>query len=702
MKDNPYSYSVQESGRWSVDYLLSDYACARETNLDIALSLACRGLAVCPVRDWGDGDGFKPIAAFPEKATTEPSKIRDWWARWPEARVGLITGQRNGISVLDVDVKNGKDGLATLAALGVADPRQLSNVRTITPSGGWHFFFKYKPDLKATVSKIGRGLDVKNNNGFVIAPDSMKDGMRYEVDGDDLRTGMALPVWPAVLTPPAGPERDVVPVQQASSAHCQRAAARLEAEAAQVSKAEEGTRQSALNNASLWAGGVGAHGALTRDEAEEVLVAAGIACGLSEREARSTFAHGWKDGLAKPIALPLMVDADDFDDLPEPESGEIQRNSFGLPKATMHNAICFMQRVNADRGFRLRHNIMTARDEWRGGLIQDSDLTLFRVAIEQAGMHNVGSMTAEAVRAVAQKNPHHPVTGWLKALKHDGQRRLDTWLSAYLGVPESPYSRAVGRAFLVAMVARVMRPGCKHDHVLVLAGPQGIGKSTACRILGGQWTGDNMPSIREGAKEAGLYLRGHWLVELAELAPSRKAEAEDLKAFLTRSEDEIRAPYARRTDIVPRQCVFVGTTNETSFLRDMSGGRRFWPVTCGSALQLDALSADRDQLFSEALQAYESGEQWHLPPQLEHMAREEQEAVREEDPWESVIFDHLDSAGPFDDEPVTRVSAHDLLRRIGVPTERQTQAHLQRVARILKHRGWTRQHSRLGKVWVRP
>ena len=151
------------------------------------------------------------------------------------------------------------------------------------------------------------------------------------------------------------------------------------------------------------------------------------------------------------------------------------------------------------------------------------------------------------------------------------------------------------------MVARVMRPGCKHDAVLVLGGPQGIGKSQACAVLGGQWFGDNMPSIREGSKEASLYLRGHWLVELAELAPSRKAEAEDLKAFLSRGSDEIRAPYARLPDLVERQSVFVGTTNDHAFLRDPTGNRRFWPVELTGAVDVSRLAEDRDQLFAEAL-----------------------------------------------------------------------------------------------------
>lgn len=288
-------------------------------NVDVALSLAARGLAVCPVRKWGDGDDWKPIRKFPEYATTDPTQIRKWWRDWPEAHVALITGERNGISVLDVDVKNGKDGLASLAALGYDDHRAMSPVRTITPSGGFHLFFAYKPDLKARVGKIGPGLDVRNNGGFVIAPGSIKNGERYIVDGEKLANGMPLPIWPEALTPPAQPERDPVEIQEASEFHREWAHAHLKRLAAEVAATPEGGRQAALNNASLWAGGAGAHGALSRGDAGAVLIDAGKSCGLSEREARNTFDHGWNDGLAKPIELPGdYSNIDDLlDDLPE-------------------------------------------------------------------------------------------------------------------------------------------------------------------------------------------------------------------------------------------------------------------------------------------------------------------------------------------------------------------------------------------------
>lgn len=416
-------------------------------------------------------------------------------------------------------------------------------------------------------------------------------------------------------------------------------------------------------------------------------------------------ARVWKSfkGSKNPVTIATLRRAAKWSEI---EGADYHRFKNGEMKPTLHNAILVLSKVNRDRGYSIRKNDMTGQDEWHGRPINDADLGLLRVAIEQAGMHSVGAdLTAGAVRAVAELNRYHPVRDWLESLHHDGKPRLDSWLTRYLGVDASPYSPAVGRAFLVAMVARVMRPGCKHDHVLVLGGAQGIGKSTACRILGGDWAGDNMPSIRDGAREAGLYLRGHWLVELAELAPSRKAEQEDLKAFLTRAADEIRAPYARRADIVPRQCVFVGTTNEPTFLRDASGGRRYWPVTCGARIDTEGLAADREQLFAEAVAAFRSGEAWHLPPELEQLAKIEQEAVREEHPWDEPIrriLDDLTEGDGFDRQPKDSVTVAEVLTLLRIPIEKQNGTNAKQVAGTLRMLGWKSKHTGRGNRWVRP
>lgn len=261
--------------------------------------------------------------AVPGLSTTDPTQIRNWWRDWPEARVALLTGERNGSSVLDVDLKNGKDGFLSLSNLAFDDHRAMTPIRTVTPSGGWHLFFAYKPDLKATVGKIGPGLDVRNNGGFVIAPGSLKDGNLYRVDSEELAKGIPLPDWSETLPPPRQPDRQLVDIQEATDFHREWALDYFAKRATDVAANAEGGRQAALNDASLWAGGAGAHGALSRDDAEAALIEAGKTCGLSEREAHDTFNHRWNDGLRMPIELSLDYGnmADIFGDLPETFAG---------------------------------------------------------------------------------------------------------------------------------------------------------------------------------------------------------------------------------------------------------------------------------------------------------------------------------------------------------------------------------------------
>ena len=203
------------------------------------------------------------------------------------------------------------------------------------------------------------------------------------------------------------------------------------------------------------------------------------------------------------------------------------------------------------------------------------------------------------VETIAERHRFHPVVDYLNGLVWDGVGRLDTWLIYYLGCDDLNYVRKVGRKWLMSLVKRGCSPGCKVDSALILEGPQGIGKSTALSIIGGQWYSNDISAL--GSKDAKEQLFGKWLIELNELdAVTRARDLAAVKSFVSMAEDYFRRSYGRRAGKYPRQCVFAGTTNRDVWQRDDTGGRRWWPVRCGS-IDLDALRHDRDQLWPKPI-----------------------------------------------------------------------------------------------------
>ena len=315
---------------------------------------------------------------------------------------------------------------------------------------------------------------------------------------------------------------------------------------------------------------------------------------------------------------------------------------------------------------------------------------------------------AAAVQMVASHHRHHAVRGYLENLCWDGTPRLDMWLETYLGARidaetldaglsdddlnrEEPtpsekytaYLRSVGPKWLIAAVARIYRPGCKVDHVIVLEGPQGCGKSTCLRILAGDdWFADEISDL--GTKDSAQDLRGKWIVELAEVAALKRGMLERMKAFFTRNVDHYRPSYGRRSMDFPRQCVFAGTTNADAYLADETGNRRFWPVKV-TGLSLDELKRDRDQLWAEAVVRFKAGESWWLDREVEAFAAEEQEQRRQGDPWEEPILEWLGRQTKTE-HTVAEILSGALRREVGD----WTQADLNRVARCLRANGYER------------
>ena len=254
----------------------------------------------------------------------------------------------------------------------------------------------------------------------------------------------------------------------------------------------------------------------------------------------------------------------------------------------------------------------------------------------------------DAVNVVAAENKFHPVRDYLDGCTWDGVPRVETLLVDYLGAEDNAYTRTVTRKALVAAVARIYRPGCKFDYMLTLRGAQGLGKSALIAKLGGRWFSDSFTTMQ--GKDAYEQVQGVWLMEVGELAGMRKAEAETIKLYISKQVDRFRPAYGRRLQEFPRQCIFIGTTNETQFLRDTTGNRRFWVVDTPNEPTKDMwkeLTPETvQQVWAEAVEFYKQGEELYLPRELESMAREVQETYEEENPRAGIIADYLERLLP--------------------------------------------------------
>ena len=259
-----------------------------------------------------------------------------------------------------------------------------------------------------------------------------------------------------------------------------------------------------------------------------------------------------------------------------------------------------------------------------------------------------------AVTKIADDRSYHPIREYLASLPPwDGVPRVDTLLIDYLGSPDNPYVRAATRKMLVAAIKRIEHPGCKHDSMLVLSGPQGIGKSTLIARLGGDWFSDSLSLYDIGqGKTAPEKLQGYWILEISELAGLYRAEIESLRSFLSRQNDIYRAAFGKRATPHLRQCIFFGTTNqEQGFLNDNTGNRRFWPVNTpggGSKHSWELTQDEVKQIWAEAKYMCDNGERSVLDDEIELLAKQAQRNAMETDDREGLVVEYLNKLIPED------------------------------------------------------
>ena len=274
----------------------------------------------------------------------------------------------------------------------------------------------------------------------------------------------------------------------------------------------------------------------------------------------------------------------------------------------------------------------------------DTDDSGLREFIEKYYGISSTAKCADALALSYEKHSFHPIKDYLNGLMWDEEKRIDTLFIDYLGAEDNSYVRTVARKILTAAVTRVMHPGCKFDNMPVLSGPQGLGKSTLIKKLGMEWFSDSLTTV--SGKEAYEQLQGVWVIEMGEMMATKKADIEATKHFLSKTEDIYRVAYGRRTSRFPRQCIFIGTTNDREFLRDKTGNRRFWPIDVGIQKPKKSVFIDMDdyevsQIWAEAVELYKSGEKLYLSGEEEKEAQKQQDSHSEESAKAGLIEEYL-------------------------------------------------------------
>lgn len=660
-------------------------------------------------------------------ASTDPEVITRWWRDSPTANIGIVTGAESGIVVLDVDtIKAGDESLFDLER----DHGKLpETVMAITGSGGFHYLFQHPGagvKVKNSVDNLGVGLDVRGDGGYIVVSPSLHiSGRRYEWESScrPLEADIApLPGWlfeKIKAAKPAKPKGVADSDIQLSPLMVARIRAAL------MYVRSEDRDQWVEVGMSLHSTGAGQQ-------------AYGLWCEWAQQSDKFDAvdsARVWRsftaDKTGKPDGIITLkrlftramesgwLPPSGNDGIPPQADESLSPESCGIDPDQDWKAglICKINRKTGEVSYPCRaHNLISIIDHdaaWIGRLEFDE----FRQQITDRGAeftdaHEIElkawfeqhwiegevktSVVREAVCAVANRHPVHPVRDKLAALAWDGVERLPTFFTDFCGTPFTPYSEAVGRALFVSAVARIFKPGCKVDTMVVLEGSQGIGKSRLIQVLfGANWHCD----ITEAPGNLDFYqnLRGKWVGEFSELGSLGKADQNRVKQALSGTHDTYRASYGRNSRTYPRQFIFTGSTNKKEYLQDETGARRYLPVECAE-IDIEAVTPLVSQLWAEAVCRHQAGEKWWDIPD----AADEQDQRYQADSWEDYVSAYLDKRIGDGSDPFTReirVTVSDVLEfGLFLKIEKHGKSEQTRVGAIMARLKWRLKRETTGTV----
>ena len=334
-----------------------------------------------------------------------------------------------------------------------------------------------------------------------------------------------------------------------------------------------------------------------------------------------------------------------------------------------------------DLGQKIRFNEQTQSPEWKGRKLEDHDFIDIRLTIEKAGFQPNESDVRPGVMRLAHENRYNPIADYLAGLEWDGIDRIDHWMVRLLGSPKDEFVRLVSSKSLIAAVARVMKPGCQVDTMVVLEGPQGIRKSSAIQELFSTEYAFEIVSGFENHRALANSMIGAWAVELAEFVAVTKSNPATVKGLISMRHDRVILPYGRSLTDLPRRVTFWGTINpdDAGYLGDTTGNRRYWPVPV-TKVDIEGIRNHRDQMWAEAFRRYKENERWWLEGDEDALSSANTEQREDMDPWVEVLRDKMMS--------VDHITATDAMSKIGVPFERMDKRTQMRTTNALKKIGF--------------
>jgi predicted P-loop ATPase len=385
------------------------------------------------------------------------------------------------------------------------------------------------------------------------------------------------------------------------------------------------------------------------------------------------------------------------------------------PPANLRNAVRAIESLNLTDVYydQFLQRLITDSREWTDA--DDRELAIHLQSLP--GFTKIGVETGRlAALTVAFRRQRNCVKDWLDNLVWDQEPRIDHFFEDHFGAKDTTYMRAVSRNFWISMAARVCRPGCQQDHMIVLEGVQGIGKSSALRLIGGEWFCEQHEAVT--GKDFFVVLQGKLLIEISELDAFRHAALTKVKQVITCTSDRFRNPFGRHAEDHARQCIFAGTTNKDDWNQDETGARRFWPIACEGEIDIEAIRIHRDQFFAEAVFRFKAGEPWWEMPAEETQREQEQRYVPPA--WVEPIEKYIthdrkydESSGESDgwferSEPRTELSISEIFESaLELPASQWTKQSEVRAAEALRFLGWKngnprRQNGKRSRLWIAP